>query len=29
MTGWRAELAKHRGERERLEAEVRHLAGYL
>ena len=26
---WRRELAKHRGERERLEAELRHLAGYL
>jgi predicted nucleic acid-binding Zn-ribbon protein len=26
---WRAELAKHRRERERLEAEIQYLAGYL
>jgi hypothetical protein len=26
---WRSEPAKHRHERERLEAELAHLAGYL
>jgi hypothetical protein len=26
---WRAELAKHRGERERIEGELRYVAGYL